>query len=114
VDPTGGGNTFLGALAIGMTGAVEPSESVIRQEILDGITGESRSAETFSASLLLGLVHATVAAGFAIEQSGMPALSHEIPDLWNGERYPDRFRAYVTREKDHMADQLRSMEQRTA
>ncbi|OAP55384.1 hypothetical protein AYL99_10357 [Fonsecaea erecta] len=100
VDPTGGGNTFLGALAIGMTGTTTPGE----EEVL-GLPDETVFREK---RLLLALLHATIAAGYAIEQVGMPAVSTEDGDCWNGEAYPARFREYVNRERDHILAQLSS------
>ncbi|KIW22388.1 uncharacterized protein PV07_12278 [Cladophialophora immunda] len=100
VDPTGGGNTFLGALAMGMAGTTTPDEAVLQELRLPG---ESALREK---GLLLGLLHATVAAGYAIEQTGMPTVSAEDGDCWNGEAYPERFRKYIRRERAHIAVQL--------
>ncbi|EXJ69559.1 uncharacterized protein A1O5_07595 [Cladophialophora psammophila CBS 110553] len=101
-DPTGGGNTFLGALAIGMTGTTAPGEGILNN--LD-VLKESVYCEK---RLLLGLVHATIAAGYAIEQIGMPNVSTEDGDCWNGEAYPERFRKYIEREREHIIVQLSS------
>ncbi|KAH0848843.1 hypothetical protein AYO21_08288 [Fonsecaea monophora] len=105
VDPTGGGNTFLGALAMGITGITTPppEEASLKElEVPEGSVfgGENR--------LFFALLHATVAAGYAIEQVGMPSVSTEDGDCWNGEAYPERFRNYVKRERDHIAVQLSS------
>lgn len=99
-DPTGGGNTFLGALAIALTGTGCPSDDVVAD--LD----VARSDILARQRLLYGLVHATVAASYAIEQTGMPALSTTDPDSWNGELYPGRFRSYWQREKAHVVAQV--------
>jgi hypothetical protein len=96
VDPTGGGNTFLGALAIGLAGTTTPEESII--EDLDVPMDQKR--------LLLALIHSTVAAGYAIEQIGMPSVLATDGDSWNGERYPDRFVEYFEREREHIISQL--------
>ncbi|KAJ9614592.1 hypothetical protein H2200_002729 [Cladophialophora chaetospira] len=96
IDPTGGGNTFLGALAIGLTGITIPDESILDDL---GFPADQKS-------LLLGLVHATVAAGFAIEQIGMPTVSAMDGDSWNGHRYPDHFVEYLKREREHIVSQL--------
>lgn len=96
VDPTGGGNTFLGALAVGLTGITTADDTSLCDS---DISAEQRR-------LLLGLVHATVAAGYAIEQTGMPNVSATDGDIWNGERYSDRFIEYLEREREYIARQL--------
>lgn len=102
VDPTGGGNTFLGALAMGMTGSTCPGVSVFDDSRL-----RSESSSRFvDEKLLLGLLHATVAASYAIEQTGMPRLSVTDPDVWNGEAYQERFMQYFGRAREHILDQL--------
>lgn len=71
VDATGGGNAFLGGLAIGY------------QE-----TGDYVQAAKFG----------NIAASFVIEQLGVPTLSGEGErELWNGERVRDRLSAYEAR-----------------
>ena len=96
VDPTGGGNTFLGALAIGLTGTTTP-----REDVLDdlGIPSDQRR-------LLNALVHATVAAGYGIEQVGMPNVSNEVADCWNGESYPGRVVSFLKREREYLTSQF--------
>jgi len=106
-DPTGGGNTFLGALAIAMTGTACPAEDGDMLADLDlGMHAQSRVEVLSRQRLLYGLVHATVAASYAIEQTGMPVLSTTDPDSWNGEPYPERFRSYWGRERAHVVAQL--------
>ena len=70
-DPTGGGNAFLGGYCIGL----------LMDEWNDlGLT-------QFEGAALSG----SVAASFAIEQPGLPKLSHyEGKELWNGEQSLDR------------------------
>ncbi|KIV97193.1 hypothetical protein PV10_00972 [Exophiala mesophila] len=99
IDPTGGGNAFLGALAQGLTGIV--SETVPEQ-----LAGNRKSLVSQRKNLLLALVHAIIAAGYAIEQVGMPTVSVLEPDTWNGERYQTRFAAYLDREQSHISNQL--------
>ena len=72
VDPTGGGNTFLGALAVALA---------------RGKTLEEAAA------------WATVAASFAIEQVGVPTLGCDAEgrETWNGVRVDDRFEEFKTR-----------------
>ncbi|EXJ77041.1 hypothetical protein A1O3_10199 [Capronia epimyces CBS 606.96] len=99
LDPTGGGNTFLGALAIALTGTASPGEGI--PELL------SVPQSIFQPQkLLFALLHATVAASYAIEQTGMPTLSDSDPDSWNGDPYSHRFLAYWGREKAHVVGQL--------
>jgi sugar/nucleoside kinase (ribokinase family) len=95
-DPTGGGNTFLGALAMGLTGMTSPDGGVLE----DLVVPDDQK------SLLLALTHATVAAGYAIEQIGMPTVAAADGDCWNGQRYPERFLDYLQREKEHIERQL--------
>jgi sugar/nucleoside kinase (ribokinase family) len=70
-DPTGGGNTFLGGLAIALA--------------------RGKSVEEAAA-------WASVAASFAIEQVGAPSLSkHPENETWNGERVEDRLESFLQR-----------------
>jgi len=78
VDPTGGGNAFLGGFAVGM----------VRGE---AALGQARFEEAST--------WGSVAASFAIEQVGMPQLgrSTERGELWNGESATDRLDALKLR-----------------
>lgn len=96
IDPTGGGNTFLGALAIGLTGMTAPDEGA-----LDGLAVPDDMRR-----LLLALVHASAGAGYAIEQIGMPSVSAADGDSWNDVRYSDRFVEYLRRERAHIDSQV--------
>jgi len=111
VDPTGGGNAFLGGLCIGLVDNLKSSPS-------------SQLSMLFDAAII-----GSVAASFAIEQFGMPKLRRiplgeelgsrnskqdgrddfdigqgdlgekEVAELWNGEAVMDRwvkFRSRVT------------------
>lgn len=98
-DPTGGGNTFLGAMAQGLTG-------VVSETLLEQLTGSGQPSISQRKNLLLALLHATIAAAYAIEQVGMPTVSASEPDTWNGERYQTRFATYLHRERSHITDQL--------
>ncbi|EPS36602.1 hypothetical protein H072_9832 [Dactylellina haptotyla CBS 200.50] len=70
-DPTGGGNCFIGGLAVGL---VRTSDVV------------------------LSAAWATVAASFAIEQIGMPVLTHKDGlELWNGVDPQQRLSEYLKR-----------------
>ncbi|RMZ77851.1 hypothetical protein DV737_g4139, partial [Chaetothyriales sp. CBS 132003] len=100
VDPTGGGNTFLGALAIALTG-----NAVLGPEAVSP-PGQGWSLSKELAVLVCAVVHATIAASFAIEQVGVPAVAKDQPDLWNGQSYTGRFQQYLTREGAYLRDQL--------
>ncbi|KIX05350.1 uncharacterized protein Z518_06222 [Rhinocladiella mackenziei CBS 650.93] len=116
VDPTGGGNTFLGALAIGMTGTMCPSPSEIETRLAVSKVPDSGLSQ--QRRLLFALIHATVAAGYAIEQTGMPVLSSTSTptgegedndtdeEVWNGEGYQERFWKYVERESVYIGSQF--------
>ncbi|KAJ8129396.1 hypothetical protein O1611_g4234 [Lasiodiplodia mahajangana] len=72
VDPTGGGNTFLGGLAVALA--------------------RGKGVEEAAA-------WGSVAASFAIEQIGMPTLGHDDDghETWNGVRVDERFEEFKTR-----------------
>ena len=73
VDPTGGGNAFLGGFCIGLL-----------DDCHEGTVSYEQGAKWGS-----------VAASFAIEQVGMPKLSHQEDgtELWNGEAVGNRLKA---------------------
>jgi sugar/nucleoside kinase (ribokinase family) len=76
-DPTGGGNSFLGGLAVGL---------------LRG--GSSRVLE----NLVEAAVWGSISASFAIEQVGMPVLSQSADgEMWNGIRVEDRLSDFKQR-----------------
>lgn len=72
IDPTGGGNTFLGGLAVALA-----------------------RGKGFEEAAAWG----SVAASFAIEQVGMPTLGHDDDgrETWNGVRVDERFEEFKTR-----------------
>jgi sugar/nucleoside kinase (ribokinase family) len=70
VDPTGGGNGFLGGLAIGL----------VRSGTSSGVDNLEEAA-----------IWGSISASFAIEQVGMPKLSPTPNgETWNGVRVEDR------------------------
>jgi sugar/nucleoside kinase (ribokinase family) len=95
VDPTGGGNTFVGAMAQAMVtnGGQALSES-------DPPFGHREDGTIFFNSEHLGncMIWATLSASFVIEQVGMPILMTDEDDeeneKWNGERVEDRMKLY--------------------
>jgi sugar/nucleoside kinase (ribokinase family) len=103
-DPTGGGNAFLGALAMALSGAVFPELG--EADELRGVAGE----ELPILHLLRPLIYAIVAASFVIEQSGMPryGVLNEKCETWNDESFADRFREYTEREKAYIESQLKN------
>lgn len=77
VDPTGGGNGFLGGLAVGLVRA-----------------GGSPSIQNLEEAAIWG----SITASFAIEQVGMPSLSHSAEgERWNGVRVDDRLSEFKHR-----------------
>jgi sugar/nucleoside kinase (ribokinase family) len=77
IDPTGGGNAFMGGLGIGL----------VRNH----------------GNLLLAAAWGIVAASFAIEQIGIPELNNNNSDIgeetWNGVKVMDRIESYKARLK---------------
>jgi sugar/nucleoside kinase (ribokinase family) len=70
VDPTGAGNTFLGGF----------------------MAGWERTKDVREASM-----YGNVAASFAVEQVGLPTLTRDEGDVWNGVRAVDRLAQYRSR-----------------
>lgn len=85
VDPTGGGNAFLGGLAVGLV----RGDQSLRAENLKEAS-----------------IWASIAASFAIEQVGMPTLINDRDgrtcELWNGESVQARLALY--RDRLHMLE----------
>jgi sugar/nucleoside kinase (ribokinase family) len=108
-DPTGGGNAYLGALAMGLSRRVEP-EMVLFDEMLVGTLVDLQKYGSSASTLLYSGIYASVAASYVIEQAGMPLLS--VPtdgggEVWNGESVASRLGKYIAREKDGIARSLR-------
>lgn len=77
VDPTGGGNGFLGGLAVGLVRG-----------------GSSPGLQNIEEAAIWG----SISASFAIEQVGMPTLVHEAHgETWNGVRVEDRVLEFRSR-----------------
>ena len=104
VDPTGGGNAFLGALSIALSGHMSPQIAEIGKllELVTHLTRES------SLKLIIPLVYATVAASYVIEQPGMPTygVRKDGGETWNGEGFAERIRTYLHREKAYLIRQI--------
>ena len=107
LDPTGGGNAFLGALAHAMNGTVHPPATVVDNTLGIAKPCLSEGVEETKRQLLRASIYATVAASFVIEQAGMPILGCGTGRAtWNGESFEDRLVAYLDREKEYIAQQL--------
>lgn len=110
VDPTGGGNAFLGALAMALSGVACPHMAEANRLLaLD----KNPTLEPFS-DLTISLVYATVAASFVIEQPGMPTyrVQGDGNETWNGECFGSRLKAYLSREKANLNRQVKRQTQK--
>lgn len=107
VDPTGGGNTFLGGLCKALVGDTSPSTEQIMQMInTDRNIKEGRETMKRKERIAAALVLANIAASYAIEQPGMPVLSYDAgKEAWNNEPFEDRVKAYIARERSHILEQ---------
>lgn len=106
VDPTGGGNTYLGALAIALTGILhdQPTYDVI----------VAHCNRTRPSTLTIAMIYATIAASFVLEQHGVPILKQnksraEIFEHWNGEPFIDRLKKYLERESANIEERTANM-----
>lgn len=100
LDPTGAGNSFLGALAQGMISAGREPFEVI-ESVLSHSEIWKRAKGTWGQrqNLPLALICATVAAGFVVEQIGVPQVSvaDSGKELWNQSEFTERVRLYTQR-----------------
>ncbi|EAT87060.1 hypothetical protein HBI56_140060 [Parastagonospora nodorum] len=79
IDPTGGGNGFLGGLAVGLVRA-----------------GDAPGIENLEEAAAWG----SISASFAIEQVGMPILASDGQgETWNGVKVEDRLAEYKNRSR---------------
>lgn len=100
IDPTGAGNSFLGALAQGMV-----SKGRKPCQIMDDTLATSEGWDKIKAKwgndgqIPHALICATVAAGFVVEQIGVPTIStaHDGSELWNETGFNERLRNYTQR-----------------
>ncbi|PLB43588.1 PfkB family carbohydrate kinase [Aspergillus steynii IBT 23096] len=100
VDPTGAGNSFLGALAQGLVGAGEGPTRVIGSVFASSVNWkDALKANGDRDHILEALVFATVAASFVVEQIGVPRMSTstEGRELWNETEFTERVRLYTQR-----------------
>ncbi|KAK5941583.1 hypothetical protein PMZ80_005531 [Knufia obscura] len=116
VDPTGGGNTYLGALAIAMTDALYNQASYEKMCIFLAVPSPKSELPQFMQAkrlqnVAIAMIYAVIAASFAIEQNGTPQLKQEkvfteIVEYWNGDKFNDRLERYLEREGAMIRDQL--------
>ncbi|KAJ5332428.1 hypothetical protein MYU51_019237 [Penicillium brevicompactum] len=99
VDPTGAGNSFLGALAQGMVTAGREPFQVI-QSILSQSETWRKGLDSWGSfqKYPMALICATVAAGFVVEQIGVPQIGKgNGEELWNQSEFTERVRLYTQR-----------------
>lgn len=100
LDPTGAGNSFLGALAQALVSADRIPLKLVQSE-MQAASGWERTCKHWAGdrNIPAVLICATVAASFVIEQIGMPNLSvsQTGEELWNGESYLKRVSLYINR-----------------
>jgi sugar/nucleoside kinase (ribokinase family) len=100
VDPTGAGNSFLGALAQGMISqGRKPGHTI--DNVLAASDGWSKIKATWGneSQVPQALICATVVAGFVVEQIGVPTISKakDGSELWNETGFNERLRNYTQR-----------------
>ncbi|RAK98662.1 pfkB family carbohydrate kinase [Aspergillus ibericus CBS 121593] len=100
VDPTGAGNSFLGALTQGMTSAGREPANLVESVLADS-TAWQQAVKTDARynHVLTALIFATVAASFVVEQIGVPRMSTDSDgrELWNETEFTERVRLYTQR-----------------
>ncbi|PWY77453.1 PfkB family carbohydrate kinase [Aspergillus heteromorphus CBS 117.55] len=100
VDPTGAGNSFLGALTQGMVGADRGPARIIDSVLAESTTWQKAvKAGSKHDHILAALIFATVAASFVVEQIGVPHISTSSDgrELWNETEFTERVRLYTQR-----------------
>lgn len=99
IDPTGAGNCFLGALAQGLvTTGREPFQVI--QTVLSQSDTWKRALDSWGGlqSHPMAVICATVAAGFVVEQIGVPIIGEKDgKELWNESEFTERVRLYTQR-----------------
>lgn len=100
VDPTGAGNSFLGALAQGMVSAGREPLEVIESVLSHSeIWKKAKGSWGHRQEVPLALICATVAASFMVEQIGVPQITvtGNGKELWNQSEFTERVRLYTQR-----------------
>lgn len=101
VDPTGAGNSYLGALAQGMVSAGRDPAKII-DSVFAGSENWGKVTRDWGkqSHYLPALIFATVAASFVVEQIGVPRLTTTLDgakELWNETEFTERVRLYTER-----------------
>ena len=100
VDPTGAGNSFLGAMAQGLVSVGRAPAEAIQSGLADSADWK-KAMETWGeqSNVPLALILATVAAGFVVEQIGVPHMSTSSSgsEFWNETEFTERVRLYTRR-----------------
>ncbi|RAK71644.1 ribokinase family protein [Aspergillus fijiensis CBS 313.89] len=100
VDPTGAGNSFLGALTQGMVSSGRAPANIVDSVLAQSTTWRrAKKAGSAHEHFLSALVFATVAASFVVEQIGVPQISTSTDgrELWNETEFTERVRLYTQR-----------------
>ncbi|KAJ5687469.1 hypothetical protein N7536_010088 [Penicillium majusculum] len=100
IDPTGAGNSFLGALAQGMVTEGREPFQVIGSVLSNSETWKkTRDSWGDYQHYPMALICATVAAGFVVEQIGVPHIDVDGngKELWNQTEFTERVRLYTQR-----------------
>ncbi|RAL11112.1 ribokinase family protein [Aspergillus homomorphus CBS 101889] len=100
VDPTGAGNSFLGALTQGMISSGRTPTNIGASVLAESAAWQKAMAAGGNHNLILpALVFATVAASFVVEQIGVPHISTSTDgrELWNETEFTERVRLYTQR-----------------
>lgn len=108
VDPTGGGNAFLGGLIMAMSRKVEPGIGCLDEVLGDTLDCLLR-CDSSAGNLLCAAIYATIAASYVIEQAGMPQLSvleDGKQETVNGESFAIRLVRYAERERRDISQSL--------
>ncbi|PWY94879.1 pfkB family carbohydrate kinase [Aspergillus sclerotioniger CBS 115572] len=98
VDPTGAGNSFLGALTQGMASAGRGPAKLVNSVLAGSTTWQQAvEADAQHNHVLTALIFATVAASFVVEQTGVPRMSTsgDGRELWNETEFTERVRLYT-------------------
>jgi sugar/nucleoside kinase (ribokinase family) len=100
LDPTGAGNSFLGSLAQGMVSAGRAPFQVI-DSVLEQSEHWRKKMDAWGPQrdLPRALICASVAAGFVVEQIGVPQISvaDNGREFWNQSEFTERVRLYTQR-----------------
>ncbi|KAH8698418.1 putative PfkB family carbohydrate kinase [Talaromyces proteolyticus] len=100
IDPTGAGNSFLGALVQGMISEGRQSHTLLDTTLTTSSHwDEIKTTWGNDGQVPKAMICATVAAGFVVEQIGVPSVSKAANgrETWNGTEFIERLRIYTQR-----------------